>query len=65
MPQPGNPHQVDTTILLGYIATKDIPTTEKKVAVLARLGFSNRDMAAICATSENVIKTLKSKVKKG
>jgi DNA-binding NarL/FixJ family response regulator len=65
MPEAAKPNQVDISILLGYIATKDLPTTEKKVAVLARLGFSNTQMAVICATSENVIKTLKSKVKKG
>jgi len=65
MPQGPKSQPVDLSILLGYIATKDLPTTEKKVAVLARFGFSNKDMAAICATSENVIKTLKSKVKRG
>ena len=57
--------QVELAIVLGYIATKDLPTTEKKVAVLAQLGYSNKDMAKICSTSDSVIKTLKSKAKKG
>lgn len=55
---------VDISLVLGYIATKDLQTTEKKVAVLAKLGFSNSDMAKICATNAKVIRTLKSKVKK-
>lgn len=56
---------VDLAIVLGYIATKDLTTTEKKVAVLAQLGYSNNDMAKICGTNKKVIRTLKSKVKKG
>lgn len=58
-------HGVDLSLVLGYIATKDLVTTEKKVAVLSKLGYSNSDMAKICGTSEPVIRTLKSKVKKG
>lgn len=57
--------QVDLALVLGYIATKDLTTTEKKVAVLTQLGFSNKDMAKICDTTDKVISTLKSKVKKG
>ena len=57
--------RLDITIVLGYIATKDLPTTEKKVAILAQLGYLNKDMAKICGTSDSVIKTLKSKAKKG
>jgi len=57
--------QVDLAIVLGYIATKDLTTTEKKVAVLIQLGFSNKDIAKICGTAENAIRALKSKIKKG
>lgn len=56
--------QVDLAIVLGYIAVKDLATTEKKVAVLTKLGYSNKDMGRICDSSDGVIKTLKSKVKK-
>jgi DNA-binding CsgD family transcriptional regulator len=56
---------VDVSVVLGYIATKDLQTTEKKVAVLTALGFSNADMARICSTNEDVIRALKSKLKKG
>jgi DNA-binding CsgD family transcriptional regulator len=55
---------VDISVVLGYIATKDLQTTEKKVAVLAKLGFSNSDMAKICGTNEAVIRALKSKIRK-
>ena len=65
MAEPQKSPEVDLALVLGFIATKDLPTTEKKVAVLAQLGYSNRDMATICGTSDNVVKTLKSKVKKG
>ena len=59
------PSGVDLAIVLGYIASKDLPTTEKKVSVLAGLGYSNKEMAQICGTTEGVVKTLKSKVTKG
>ena len=55
---------VDISLVLGYIATKDLTTTEKKVIVLTQLGFSNSDMATICGTNEKVVRTLKSKAKK-
>jgi len=57
--------KVDLALVLGYIATKDLPTTEKKVAILAKLGYSNQEMAKICGTSDTVVKTLKSKAKTG
>lgn len=56
---------VDLALVLGYIATKDLATIEKKVAILTQLGYSNADMAKICVTSDQVIRNLKSKVKKG
>lgn len=65
MKEQATKQEVDLAIILGYIATKDLTTTEKKVAVLTNLGFSNKHMAKICNTTDKVIKTLKSKVKKG
>ena len=65
MKEQGKDEQVNLAIILGYIATKDLATTEKKVAVLTNLGFSNKDMAKVCNTSDKVIKTLKSRIKKG
>lgn len=40
-----NKQSIDLSIVLGYIATKELPTAEKKVAVLTQLGYSNEDMA--------------------
>ena len=55
---------VDISLVLGYIATKDLATTEKKIAVLNQLGYSNPEMAKVCGTTDKVVKTLKSKIKK-
>lgn len=57
-------HKVDLAVVLGYIAVKDERTIEKKVGVLAQLGYSNRDMALICGTNENVIRATKSNIEK-
>jgi hypothetical protein len=56
--------QVDLAIVLGYIAVKDLNTLDKKVAVLTQLGFTNKDMARICGTTDNVIRAIKSKIRK-
>ncbi|MDF3821732.1 hypothetical protein P3G55_17640 [Leptospira sp. 96542] len=55
---------VDISIVLGFIATKDLNTTEKKVSVLSQLGYNNQQMAIICGTSAGVIKSVKSLMKK-
>ncbi len=56
---------VDLAIVLGYIATKELDSAEKKVEVLMELGYSNEDMAKICGTTSHVIRALKSKIKRG
>ena len=65
MPKNEKTESVDLALVLGYIAAKDLATIEKKVAVLSQLGYSNTDMAKVCGTSEQVIRNLKSKIKKG
>jgi hypothetical protein len=60
-----NKTAVELLLVLGYIATKDLATIEKKVAVLVQLGYSNADMVKICGTKDNVIRTMKSRLKKG
>lgn len=55
---------VDLALILGYIATKDVATIEKKIEVLTQLGYSNEEMAKICGARKGTIKTLKSKIKK-
>jgi DNA-binding NarL/FixJ family response regulator len=64
MEETEQPTQVDLVIVLGYIAVKDLKTTDKKIAVLTQLGFTNKDMARICGTTENAIRAFKSQVKK-
>jgi hypothetical protein len=61
----GKDQSIDIALVLGYIATKDLATVEKKIAILNQLGYSNIDMAKICGKTPGVIKTLKSKLKKG
>lgn len=58
-------YKVDISIVLGYIATKDLTTKEKKVEILTALGFNNQDMAKICGTNAKVIKVIKYNLKKG
>jgi hypothetical protein len=60
-----NESTVNLALVLGYIATKDLETIEKKVAVLTQLGYSNAEMLQICGTTNQVIRNVKSKVKKG
>ena len=46
------------TLILGYLATKDLASQERKVAVLTQLGFSNEEMVKICGATPGVIRTL-------
>jgi hypothetical protein len=52
-------------LVLGYIATKDLSSIEEKVAVLARLGYSNADMVTICNSTSSSIRTIKSRILEG
>lgn len=51
-------------LVFGYIAVKELQRTEDRVKVLARLGFGNAEIAAICGTTPAVVSTLKSVSKK-
>lgn len=55
---------VDTNIILGYIAVKELIGIKEKIKVLSKLGFSNSEMAIICDTTSSTIKVEKSKLKK-
>ncbi len=56
--------QVDLAIVLGYIAVKELNTLDKKVTILTQLGFTNKDMARICGATDNVIRAIKSQIRK-
>jgi DNA-directed RNA polymerase specialized sigma24 family protein len=60
-----NKQSIDLSIVLGYIAIKELPTAEKKVAVLSQLGYSDEEMARICNTTPDAIRALKSRSRKG
>ena len=50
-----NYQSVDLALVLGYIATKELPTVEKKIGVLIQLGYSNNDMAKICGCTPDLL----------
>ncbi len=56
---------VSLSLVLGYIAVKDLATIEKKVLVLGQLGYSNQEMVRICGATQSVVRALKSRTKKG
>ena len=51
-------------IVFGYIAVKDLQRLEDRVALLARLGYGNKGIAAICGTTVDSVATLKARSKR-
>lgn len=49
--------------VFGYIAVKELTRLEDKIRILARLGYGNDQIAAICDTSPASVSTLKSVAK--
>ena len=45
--------------VIGYIAVKDSKSISEKVSILEMLGFSNKEMAKICGTTDGTIKVQK------
>ncbi|MBS1555743.1 MAG: hypothetical protein JSU09_12540 [Bacteroidetes bacterium] len=52
------------TLVMGYIAVKDLNSIPEKVKVLDSLRYSNKEMAVICNTSENTIAVTKANNKR-
>jgi DNA-binding CsgD family transcriptional regulator len=52
------------SLVFGYIAVKELRLLEDRVRVLARLGYGNAEIAAICGTTPAAVRTLKSASKK-
>lgn len=50
--------------VFGYMAVKELRLLEDRVRVLARLGYGNAEIAAICDTSPATVRTLKSASKR-
>lgn len=49
------------SLVFGYIAVKELQRMEDRISVLARLGYGNAEIAAICGTTSATVSTLKSK----
>jgi hypothetical protein len=45
--------------VMGYLAVKDFDSISEKVRTLEQLGFSNKEMAKICGTTDGTIKVQK------
>ena len=52
-------------LVFGYIAVKDLQRINDRIAVLARLGYGNAEMAIICDTTPANVATLKHRGRKG
>lgn len=50
--------------VLGYLAVKDLKTLEQRVEILARLGYSNQDIAKICGTTPLSVSVRKASLSK-
>jgi len=52
------------SLVFGYIAVKELQRLEDRVALLARLGYGNPEIARICGTTRDTVATLKVRAKK-
>jgi len=52
------------SLVFGYIAVKDLQRLEDRVALLARLGYGNAEIAKICGTTTDTVSTLKARAKR-
>ena len=52
------------SLVFGYIAIKELQRLEDRVALLARLGYGNPEIARICGTTSETVATLKTRAKK-
>jgi len=52
------------SLVFGYLATKELQRLEDRVAVLSRLGYGNDEIAKICDTNVDSVRSLKSRISK-
>jgi DNA-binding NarL/FixJ family response regulator len=50
-------------LVFGYIAVKDLQRMDDRIRVLARLGYGNQEIAAICGTTPKTVAVRKSVLK--
>lgn len=53
------------SLVLGYLAVKELKTLEERVEVLSRLGYANREIAQICSTTALSVSVRKAGIKRG
>jgi hypothetical protein len=51
-------------LVFGYIAVKELQSTEDRVKVLTRLGYGNQEMAMICDSTPGAIAVMKHRATK-
>lgn len=65
---PGHEREADQlpnlALVFGYIAIKELERLEDRVRVLARLGYSNQEIATICDTTPLTVAVRKVDLKK-
>jgi len=44
------------SLVLGYIAIKKLQRLEDRIAILARLGYGNAEIATICNTTTTIVR---------
>jgi DNA-binding NarL/FixJ family response regulator len=65
MKQPNEESEISKLVLvMGYIAVKEMKSITEKVIILDSLGYTNKQMAIICNTTEGTIKVQKATAKK-
>jgi len=52
------------SLVLGFMAVRELGRLEDRVKVLARLGYGNAEIARICDTTRDSVRALKSKPKR-
>jgi hypothetical protein len=51
-------------LVFGYIAVKELQSLGDRIAVLARLGYGNLEIAKICGANPDSVRAMKSKLGK-
>jgi len=52
------------SLVFGYIAVKELQSATDRVEILGRLGYGNQEIAIITGKTPDVVKVLKSQLKK-
>jgi len=53
------------SLVLGYMAVRELQSLRDRVDVLSRLGYGNSAIARICGTTANAVAVIKSRSRSG